>query len=99
MFLWRAVDDERPYLLGAPDARVAERFHHIFMNVMKLGPDGRVQPVSHMETTEYYRMPTDFEANAALVIRDPGLFKQRLNLDRFGRASGLGISGRASDLL
>ena len=26
----------------------------------------------------HYRMPTDFEADAAIVIRDPELFKQRL---------------------
>ncbi|MDW5266319.1 MAG: hypothetical protein SA176_11235 [Edaphobacter sp.] len=26
----------------------------------------------------YYRMPTDFDADAALIIRDPGLFAQRV---------------------
>lgn len=55
---WRHAYLARPYLMGAPDHRVAERFHHIFMNVMEVGPDGRLQPVSLYETTEFIEVFT-----------------------------------------
>lgn len=56
--MWEHMYLQRPYLLGAPDDRVAERFRHILMNVMELGPDGRVRPASHLETTEYMEVFT-----------------------------------------
>jgi len=55
---WRHAYLARPYLIGAPDDRVAERFCHIFMNVMELGSDGRVRPVSHLDTTEFMEIFT-----------------------------------------
>lgn len=55
---WRHAYLARPYLVGAPDHRLAERFHHVFMNVMELGPDGRVSPVPLHETTEFIEVFT-----------------------------------------
>lgn len=70
--VWRHTYLARPYLVGAPDHRVAERFRQIFMNVMELGPDGRVRPVPHTETTEYMEVFTHIlEEYGARIGRTP----------------------------
>jgi hypothetical protein len=56
--VWRHAYMAHPYLVGAPDKRVAERFCSVFMNVVELGPDGRVQPVPMTETDEYMQVFT-----------------------------------------
>jgi hypothetical protein len=40
--VWRHAYLADPYLLGAPDDRVAKRFCDIFMNTTELGPDGKI---------------------------------------------------------
>lgn len=40
--VWRHAYLADPYLLGAPDDRVAKRFCEIFMNTTELGPDGKI---------------------------------------------------------
>jgi hypothetical protein len=40
--VWRHAYLSYPYLIGAPDDRVAKRFCDIFMNVTELGPDGKI---------------------------------------------------------
>lgn len=44
--VWRHAYLARPYLLGAPEDRVAERFCNIFMNAMELSPKGQITPVA-----------------------------------------------------
>ncbi|KZX85971.1 hypothetical protein A3718_05540 [Erythrobacter sp. HI0019] len=39
--VWRHTYLAHPYLLGAPDERVAERFKSIFMNVNELSAEGK----------------------------------------------------------
>ncbi|WP_342234915.1 hypothetical protein [Inquilinus sp. OTU3971] len=56
--VWRHTYLAYPYLIGAPDDRVAERFRNIFMNVTELGPDGKVCPVPLTETDEYMQVFT-----------------------------------------
>lgn len=51
--VWRHAYLARPYLIGAPDERVAERFRHIFLNVCEIGESGKLQPVSFTETEEF----------------------------------------------
>lgn len=40
--VWRHDYLSYPYLIGAPDDRVAKRFCDIFMNTTELGPDGKI---------------------------------------------------------
>lgn len=40
--VWRLTYLADPYLLGAPDDRVAKRFCDIFMNTTELGPNGKI---------------------------------------------------------
>ena len=40
--VWRHAYLSYPYLIGAPDDRVAKRFCDIFMNTTELGPDGKI---------------------------------------------------------
>lgn len=40
--VWRHTYLSDPYLLGAPDDRLAKRFCDVFMNVTELGPDGKL---------------------------------------------------------
>jgi len=56
--VWRHNYLVRPYLIGAPDDRVAERFCNIFMNVMELGSKGKLQPVPFMEDDEFTQVFT-----------------------------------------
>lgn len=48
----------RPYLVGAPDDRVADRFRNVFLNVMEIGATGQLQPVPIDETDEYMQVFT-----------------------------------------
>lgn len=56
--VWRHAYLARPYLIGAPDERVAERFRNIFLNVNEIGPDGKLRPVPMAETDEFMRVFT-----------------------------------------
>ncbi|PXX39888.1 hypothetical protein [Aquitalea magnusonii] len=56
--VWRHTYLARPYLIGAPDDRVAERFRNIFLNVNEIGPDGNLRPVPMSETDEYMQVFT-----------------------------------------
>lgn len=42
--VWRHDYLSYPYLIGAPDDRVAKRFCDIFMNVTELGPNAKLGP-------------------------------------------------------
>lgn len=56
--VWRHAYLARPYLLGAPEDRVAERFCNIFMNAMELSPQGQITLVAMSETDEYMQVFT-----------------------------------------
>ena len=56
--MWRHTYLSHPYLLGSPEERIAERFRHIFMNVMELSPRGQITPVPMSETDEYMQVFT-----------------------------------------
>ncbi len=56
--VWRHAYLARPYLVGAPDDRAAERLCNIFMNVMELGKEGKITPVPICETDEYIQIFT-----------------------------------------
>ena len=53
---WRLDYLSRPYLLGAPDERVAERFRNVFVNAMELSPKGQLTPVPMTRTDEYMQV-------------------------------------------
>lgn len=55
---WRHAYLAHPYLLGASEERIAERFRNIFMNVMELSPQGQLTPVPFSETDEYIQVFT-----------------------------------------
>ncbi|MCS4493429.1 MAG: hypothetical protein G3W58_08655 [Pantoea ananatis] len=50
---WRHSYLSHPYLVGAPDDRVDERFKNIFMNVSEISVEGKLTPVSMQETDEF----------------------------------------------
>lgn len=56
--VWRHTYLAHPYLLGAPDERVAERFKAIFMNVNELSPEGKLSLVRMEVTDEYMQVFT-----------------------------------------
>lgn len=56
--VWRHTYLTRPYLIGASDDQVAERFCNIFMNVSEIGPAGKITLVSMSETEEYLQVFT-----------------------------------------
>ncbi|MUV14582.1 hypothetical protein [Noviluteimonas gilva] len=56
--VWRHTYLARPYLIGANDERVAERFRSIFLNVCEIGSDGRIRMISFEETDEYMQVFT-----------------------------------------
>lgn len=56
--VWRHEYLASPYLIGASDDRVAERFRNIFLNVMEIGPSGKLCPVPMAETDEYMQVFT-----------------------------------------
>lgn len=56
--VWRHAYLARPYLLGAPEDRVAERFCNIFMNAMEVSPQGQITMVAMSETDEYMQVFT-----------------------------------------
>lgn len=51
--VWRHTYLARPYLVGAPDDRVAQRFASIFLNVGEIGREGKYGLVSLHETDEF----------------------------------------------
>jgi hypothetical protein len=56
--MWRHAYLSHPYLLGAPEDRLAERFRNIFMNSMELTPKGQIAPVPISEDEEYLQVFT-----------------------------------------
>lgn len=56
--VWRHTYLSHPYLIGAPNDRVAERFRHVFLNVMEIGASGKLCPVPMAETDEYMQVFT-----------------------------------------
>lgn len=56
--VWRHTYLARPYLIGAPDERVAERFRNIFLNACEIGLEGKLCPVSMSETDEHMQVFT-----------------------------------------
>lgn len=67
--MWRYSYLLHPYLVGAPDDRVEERFKNIIMNVSEIAPNGKLSPVPMDETNEFMQAFThlleeyDFRAN------------------------------------
>jgi hypothetical protein len=64
--VWRHEYLARPYLIGASDEQVAERFRHIFMNVSEVGKSGKLQMIPPSETDQFMQVFThmleEFEA-------------------------------------
>lgn len=56
--VWRHAYLASPYLIGAPDERIAERFRHIFMNASEIGKTGKLQLVPFTETDEFIQVFT-----------------------------------------
>lgn len=56
--VWRHAYLAHPYLLGAPDERVAERFKAVFMNVNEVSPEGKLRPVPMEVTDEFMQVFT-----------------------------------------
>jgi hypothetical protein len=56
--VWRHAYLASPYLVGAPDDRVAERFHSIFLNASEIGPEGKIRPVPLDLTDEFMQVFT-----------------------------------------
>ncbi len=56
--VWRHSYLTHPYLVGAPDDRVGERFKNIFMNVSEISPNGKLAPVPLDETDEFMQVFT-----------------------------------------
>tara|TARA_A100000171_G_scaffold51967_2_gene68265 strand:+ start:456 stop:1484 length:1029 start_codon:yes stop_codon:yes gene_type:complete len=56
--VWRHTYLANPYLIGAPDDRVGERFESIFLNVGEINQNGKLSPVAMMETDEYMQVFT-----------------------------------------
>lgn len=56
--VWRHDYLARPYLIGTPDDRVAQRFRDIFLNVMEIGLNGKLCPVPMSETDEFMQVFT-----------------------------------------
>ncbi|NEI06588.1 hypothetical protein GUK34_17380 [Rhizobium leguminosarum] len=50
---WRHHYVSDPYLIGAPDDRVAQRFQHVFMNAMELTERGQIAPLPIGEPGEF----------------------------------------------
>jgi hypothetical protein len=48
----------RPYLVGAREDRLAERFCDVFMNVVELGDNGKISPVPMAQTDEFIELFT-----------------------------------------
>ena len=56
--MWRHAYLAHPYLLGAPDDRIADRFCDLFKNAMELSPRGQITPVPLSETDEFMQVFT-----------------------------------------
>jgi hypothetical protein len=56
--VWRHAYLAHPYLVGAPNDRIAERFSDIFLNLNEIGPEGKLRPVPMTETDEYAQVFT-----------------------------------------
>src|SRR5690606_36254490 len=56
--VWRHTYLANPYLIGAPDDRVGERFESIFLNVGEINQNGKLSPVAMTETDEYMQVFT-----------------------------------------
>jgi len=56
--MWRHSYLAWPYLIGAPDERVADRFRHVFLNLNEIGENGQLRPVPFTETDEHMQMFT-----------------------------------------
>lgn len=53
--VWRHCYLTWPYLIGAPDDRIAERFRHVFFNAVEIGAAGLIQPVPIGESDEFFQ--------------------------------------------
>lgn len=69
--MWRHAYLSHPYLMGAPDERVAERFRNIFINVMELNPEGKISLVPMEQTDEFMQVFTHMQEE--LGGRDSGM--------------------------
>lgn len=56
--VWRHEYLSRPYLIGSPADRIAERFRHIFMNVSEIGESGKIQILPINENDEFIQIFT-----------------------------------------
>ena len=74
--VWRHTYLANPYLIGAPDERIAERFRHIFMNASEIGESGKLQLVPFTETDEFMQtfthMQEEFNARCTDIPRSVG---------------------------
>lgn len=68
---WRHAYLAQPYLIGAPDDRVADRFCDVFMNTLELGKTGLVQPVPLTENDTFIQMFAHLDEEYAARVGGP----------------------------
>ena len=51
--VWRHAYLAHPYLIGAPDERVADRMCNVFMNITEVGSEGKLQPEAVQESDQF----------------------------------------------
>lgn len=68
--VWRHAYLASPYLVGAPDDRVAERFRSVFLNVSEIGPEGKICPVPLNQTDEFMQVFTHLLEEYGVRNRD-----------------------------
>ncbi|PPE59982.1 hypothetical protein F157LOC_02219 [Pectobacterium brasiliense] len=68
--VWRHSYLSHPYLVGAPDDRVGERFKDIFMNASEISPNGKLSPVPMDETDEFMQVFTHLLEEYELRVND-----------------------------
>jgi hypothetical protein len=56
--VWRHAYLAHPYLIGAPDERVANRFCNVFMNITEVGSQGKLQPEQVKESDQFTQVFT-----------------------------------------
>ena len=68
---WRHAYLAQPYLVGAPDERVADRFCDVFMNTVELGATGLLQPVPLTENDSFMQMFAHLDEEYAARVGGP----------------------------
>lgn len=93
--VWRHAYLAHPYLIGAPDDRVAERFCNIFMNASELSKEGKIELVPLSETDEYLQVFThileEYGARFGGIPQEVGARANTPILKYFERGTPIGI--------